>query len=75
MRLARGWAGLRTLTPDGRFVIGADPRLEGFTWVAGLGGHGMTTACGVGELGALAVLGSDLGAPYRDAFAPLRFVV
>jgi D-arginine dehydrogenase len=73
VRPARGWAGLRILTPDDRFVIGADPRITGFTWVAGLGGHGMTTACAVGELGALAALGRPLPAPFGVAFDPLRF--
>ena len=73
VRPSRGWAGLRILTPDDRFVIGADPRVPGFTWVAGLGGHGMTTACAVGELGALAARGLPLPDPYREAFDPLRF--
>lgn len=71
-RPARGWAGLRVLTADDRFVIGADPRVEGFTWVAGLGGHGMTTACAVGELGALAALGRPLPEPFSSAFDPQR---
>lgn len=69
----RGWAGLRILTPDDRFVIGSDPRVAGFTWVAGLGGHGMTTACAVGELGAAAALGRDLDPRFGAAFDPLRF--
>jgi len=73
VRPARGWAGLRILTPDDRFVIGADPRVPGFTWVAGLGGHGMTTACAVGALGALAALGRPLPEVYRAAFDPVRF--
>jgi len=73
VRPARGWAGLRILTPDDRFVIGPDPRLGGFVWVAGLGGHGMTTACGVGELGAMAARGEALPDPYREAFDPARF--
>ena len=30
VRPARGWAGLRILTPDDRFVIGADPRVRFF---------------------------------------------
>ncbi len=45
----RAWAGLRTFAPDGRFVIGPDPRLKGFAWAAGLGGHGVSTAVAVGE--------------------------
>lgn len=72
-RPMRGWAGLRILTPDERFVIGADPRAPGFTWVAGLGGHGMTTSCAVGELGALAARGEPLPEPFARAFDPLRF--
>lgn len=39
--VARVWAGLRTLTPDGRDLIGPDPRRPGLFWMAGLGGHGM----------------------------------
>lgn len=76
VRPTRGWAGLRVLTPDDRFVIGADPRLTGFTWVAGLGGHGMTTACAVGEFAADAILGesrSGLG-HLRAALSPARFI-
>ncbi len=46
----RRWAGLRTLSRDGRFVIGWDAKLEGFFWVAGLGGHGVTTSAAVGAL-------------------------
>jgi glycine/D-amino acid oxidase-like deaminating enzyme len=63
--IRRGWSGIRTLTPDGRFVIGPDPRLGGFFWVAGLGGHGVTTSAAVGELAAELVLD-----PARDAANP-----
>ncbi len=45
----RAWAGLRTFAPDRKFVIGPDPRLPGFAWCAGLGGHGVSTAVAVGE--------------------------
>lgn len=71
-RPMRQWAGLRVLTPDGRFAIGADPDVRGFTWVAGLGGHGMTTSGAVGWLGAAAVLDGALPAPFDRAFAPER---
>jgi D-arginine dehydrogenase len=47
--IRRAWAGLRTFAPDRRFVIGPDPRLRGFAWAAGLGGHGVSTAVAVGE--------------------------
>lgn len=53
VRLA--WAGLRTFAPDRRFVVGWDPCVAGLFWVAGLGGHGLTSGLGVGELVARAI--------------------
>lgn len=70
LRVRRMWAGLRTLTPDGNFVIGADPRLEGFVWCSGLGGHGVTASAAVGRWTADAVL----GLPTPAAHSPRRFV-
>ncbi len=67
------WAGLRTLSADGRFVIGPDPRLGGFFWVAGLGGHGMTGSAAIGELAARAITGQDLGAQ-GTPWAPARLL-
>jgi D-arginine dehydrogenase len=67
----RSWSGIRTLTADGRFVIGPDPRLENFFWVAGLGGHGVTTSHAIGQLAAEIVLEpeKDRGNPH----SPSRF--
>jgi D-arginine dehydrogenase len=73
-RPAHSWAGLRVLTPDSRFIVGADPRVTGFIWVAGLGGHGMTTSAAVGELAAKAVLDEQLPAVFEQAFTPKRFL-
>lgn len=67
--IGRYWAGLRTFTDDGRFVIGWDPGVEGFFWVAGLGGHGVTTSAAVGSLAARALFG---GEPHPQ-FSPARF--
>jgi D-arginine dehydrogenase len=69
--ISRGWAGFRTLTPDGRFVIGWDGEMEGFFWVAGLGGHGMTTSAAVGRLAADLLLSP--GDPVAEPFTPTRF--
>jgi glycine/D-amino acid oxidase-like deaminating enzyme len=68
----KGWAGLRTLSADGRFVIGWDPKVKNFFWVAGLGGHGVTTSASVGELAADLILGR----PQQTSvpFSPGRFV-
>lgn len=71
--IARDWAGLRVLTPDGAFVIGPDPEVGGLFWVAGLGGHGMTTSCGVGAFSGDLFLGRDVPAELVAAFAPGRF--
>jgi D-arginine dehydrogenase len=49
-RVRRAWACLRTFAPDGELVVGADPRVAGLCWLAGLGGRGMGVALGAGEL-------------------------
>jgi glycine/D-amino acid oxidase-like deaminating enzyme len=69
--ISRGWAGFRTLTPDGRFVIGWDARVKGLFWVAGLGGHGMTTSAAVGRLAADLLLSGP--GNRAEAFTPERF--
>jgi D-arginine dehydrogenase len=68
----KGWAGFRTLSPDGRFVIGWDPQVKGFFWVAGLGGHGVTTSWAVGELAAELILGGP--DKKSEPLAPERFL-
>jgi len=55
--VARLWCGLRTFAPDRRFTIGTDPVNPRLFWVAGLGGHGMTSGLAVGHLAAQAILG------------------
>jgi len=55
--IARLWSGLRTFAPDRRFVLGYDPINPNLFWVAGLGGHGMTSGLAVGELAAQGILG------------------
>jgi D-arginine dehydrogenase len=69
--ISRAWAGFRTLTADGRFVIGWDAALEGFFWVAGLGGHGMTTSSAVGRLAADLLLSTP--SSNVEPFSPTRF--
>lgn len=62
--LVRAWSGLRTFSPDRRFVVGWDPINPRLFWVAALGGHGMTTGLAVGDLAAKLLLHSgtcDLG--------------
>lgn len=68
-RPVRAWSGLRTFSPDRRFVIGWDPVNPRLFWVAGLGGHGMTTGLAVGRLAADLIIGHD-----THELSPVRFV-
>jgi D-arginine dehydrogenase len=43
-RVTRAWAGLRTFAPDALPVIGLDPAVEDFFWLAGQGGYGIKTS-------------------------------
>lgn len=70
LRPVRCWAGLRTLTADGGFALGRDPRLPGFVWCAGLGGHGITVATAAGRIAAEAACGR----PVPPAHAPERLL-
>ena len=70
--IKRSWAGLRTLCADGHFVIGWDPKIRGFFWLAGLGGHGVTTSSAVGALATRLILsGNEKNA---GDFSPKRFM-
>lgn len=68
-----GRSGLRTMTPDGRFIVGRDPDRRGFYWVAGLGGHGVTTCFSVGRLAADILLGKKVDNRLKKALSPERF--
>jgi glycine/D-amino acid oxidase-like deaminating enzyme len=72
-RFVKARSGLRTMAPDGRFVIGQDPKLRGFFWVAGLGGHGVTTSFSVGRLAADMIIGKKVDAGLKAALSPGRF--
>jgi len=69
----RHWACLRTFAPDRRPAVGADPRVRGLYWIAGLGGHGMTGGLAAGEGLADAVLGR--ATRFGGELAPGRLLV
>jgi D-arginine dehydrogenase len=73
-RVARAWAGMRTFVPDDLFVIGADPRLQGLYWVAGLGGHGITCAPVVGNMAADCIIEGKSNHPAAPLLAPDRLL-
>ena len=58
-RVTHRWAGLRTFAPDKTFVVGFDPRTEGFFWLAGQGGYGVQTAPGLAKLTTSLITGTS----------------
>lgn len=49
-RMLANWAGLRTFAPDRSLVIGPDPEVPSFVWLAGQGGYGFQTAPAASQL-------------------------
>jgi len=54
-RVEHRWAGLRTFAADGSPVVGWDPQLAGFFWLAGQGGYGIQMAPALARLAAALV--------------------
>ena len=65
-RIAAKWAGLRSFVADKSLVIGFDPVLPGFFWLAGQGGYGVQTAPAAGRAAAALAQGAPLPADLRD---------
>lgn len=79
-RIEHKWAGLRTFAPDGEFVVGFDPRVDGFFWMAGQGGYGVQSAPGLAKLAGSLATGSTLWEDFaslnsfRDIVSPARLL-
>ncbi len=56
MRLDHTWGGLRTFGSDGDPVVGFDPEISGFFWLAGQGGYGIQTSPALSRLAAALIL-------------------
>ena len=54
------WAGLRSFVPDRSPVIGFEPGVNGFFWLAAQGGYGIQAGPGIAMLAAALVLGRPL---------------
>jgi D-arginine dehydrogenase len=78
-RIEHKWAGLRTFAPDKTPVVGFDPAVAGFFWLAGQGGYGFQTAPAMAKLGAALIRGRSLPAELQDQgitaeqLSPARF--
>lgn len=58
-RIIRSWAGLRSFVADKSPVVGFDPQIDGFFWLAGQGGYGIQTAPSLGRVAAALAVGDD----------------
>ena len=56
------WAGLRSFVSDRSPVVGYDPQIAGFFWLAALGGYGIQTAPAMGRVAAALVLRTSVPA-------------
>ncbi len=73
--LRRKWAGLRTFTPDRVLVVGEDPLVKGFFWLAGQGGCGIETSGAVGAIAADLLLDGRTEPYDAAALSPARFAM
>jgi D-arginine dehydrogenase len=77
-RISHSWAGLRSFVADEAPVVGMDPRVPGFMWLAGQGGYGIMMAPALARLAAALVIGSGAAKePMSQAYpvgalSPLR---
>jgi len=71
--LLRSWAGLRTFSPDRVPVVGEDPTLRGFFWLAGQGGCGIETSPAVGRIATELLLDGRTSRFDARLLAPSRF--
>jgi D-arginine dehydrogenase len=78
-RIKNKWAGLRSFVADKNLVVGYDPAVAGFFWLAGQGGYGIQTGAAAGRLAAGLALGKGLPADIaalgvtEAALSPARF--
>ena len=75
----RAWAGLRTFAPDRMPVVGPDPEVSDFFWLAGQGGFGIMTSPTMARIAASLAVGTgfpvDLPGPVGPAIMPGRLRV
>lgn len=59
-RIEHKWAGLRSFVADRTPVVGFDPLVPGFFWLAAQGGYGIQTSPAVSEIAAALICGRGL---------------
>jgi len=73
-RIERRWAGLRTFAPDNRPVMGEDPSMAGFWWLAGQGGYGIMMSESLGRSLATLMNEGELPADVRALGATIEAI-
>lgn len=77
-RIRHKWAGLRSFVADRSPVVGFDPIVPNFFWLAALGGYGIQTAPALSQLAADILQGADIAEALTrlginaDALSPTR---
>ena len=59
-RPSHSWAGLRSFVADGDLVLGFDPGMPRFFWLAAQGGYGIQSSAGASRLAADLLLGQPI---------------
>ncbi len=67
------WAGLRSFAPDRRPVVGEDPHIAGFFWLAGQGGVGILTSPSLSRIAAELLVHGESKLMDTAAISPSRF--
>ena len=71
--LEHKWAGLRSFAADQQPVIGNDPYIPGFFWLAGQGGAGISTSPALGQIAADLLVQGDTALIDKTILWPQRF--
>jgi D-arginine dehydrogenase len=80
-KIDRQWAGLRSFVGDKMPVVGYDPKVDGFFWLAGQGGDGIQTSPALARLAAALVMNEpvpdDLASEgvTREVLSPKRLTI
>ena len=73
--LRRRWAGLRTFSSDSIPVVGEDPHLRGFFWLAGQGGFGIESSPALGAIAADLLVAGKTQRVEASLLSPARFAL
>jgi D-arginine dehydrogenase len=68
------WAGLRTFAPDQVIVMGEDPFVKGFFWLAGQGGSGIESSPAFGQIASDLIVDGHTELIDVQSISPMRFI-